>query len=212
MIRALLFDIGNVIVPVEPRRAWDLLAPHCPLTWDVARRRLFASEEAVRFECGALSPDEFLAGAARLLEIQAPTDVLREAWCSMFGEGTLLPAPLFASLARSHRLVLVSNTNVLHFEAHRVAWPHFGYFHAAVLSYRAGCRKPAREFFEQAVAAAQCPAQECLYIDDSQEYVTAARALGIPGIVFTGEAALRSELDRRGVPLESAQKSAPGSS
>ncbi|MDX2152822.1 MAG: HAD family phosphatase [Bryobacteraceae bacterium] len=199
MIRALLFDIGNVIIPIEPRRAFDALSSHCPFEWQEARQRLFASEAALRYELGLIDSAAFVAELRSLLHLDCDDAAIRSAWCAMSVAGTLLPESLFAALAEQKRLVLVSNTNELHFEAHRAAWPHFAHFHAAVLSYREGCRKPSRQFFSRARDEAGCAPEECFYIDDSSEYVTAAREWGIDGLVFTSEKELRAALEARGV-------------
>jgi len=62
-----------------------------------------------------------------------------------------------------------------------------------------GLRKPDPEAFRHAARSLGVAPGECLLIDDRPENCAAAEALGLPAVRFTGAAALRNELVRRGL-------------
>lgn len=62
-------------------------------------------------------------------------------------------------------------------------------------SYEVGARKPAPEYFERVLARAGLRPSELLFVDDRPENVAAARALGIPALVFTTAADLSRVLE-----------------
>src|SRR6185437_8830122 len=98
---------------------------------------------------------------------------------SIFLPHTLIPEAMLEGLARNRRLVLLSNTNAIHFEMIRENYPLLRHFHAYVLSYEVGAMKPLPLIYQRAIAAAGCLPEECFFTDDIPDYVEAARAQGI---------------------------------
>jgi putative hydrolase of the HAD superfamily len=122
-----------------------------------------------------------------------------EIWSSIFTHA-ILPESLLAGLAARYRMVLLSNTNALHFGMIREWYPHLlRHFDALVLSYQVGAMKPHAAIFEAAVAAAGCAPEECFYTDDIVPYVEAARKQGIDGVVFESRDQLEEALRTRGI-------------
>lgn len=70
-----------------------------------------------------------------------------------------------------------------------------GYFISAL----EGVIKPEASYFEKALAKLGFAAGEVFFVDDKPINVEAARAAGIPSMVFTGAPALREELVARGL-------------
>jgi GNAT superfamily N-acetyltransferase len=106
--------------------------------------------------------------------------------------------------AGGYRLVLASNTNALHAEwFERQFARELAAFDARVLSCEAGARKPEAAFFQACVEAAGVPPDECVFIDDKEEFVAAARALGIRGFVYAPDGSLAANLVACGVAVAS---------
>jgi FMN phosphatase YigB (HAD superfamily) len=66
-------------------------------------------------------------------------------------------------------------------------------------SYLLGARKPSPDYFGRALARAALRPDEILFVDDREENILAARELGIPSVVFTGAADLRTVLAAGGI-------------
>ena len=69
------------------------------------------------------------------------------------------------------------------------------YFTAFFSSCYLGVRKPEPRIYEIALQVTQRKQQECLFIDDREENVKAAQALGIRGIHLKGVEKLEAELE-----------------
>jgi HAD superfamily hydrolase (TIGR01509 family) len=106
---------------------------------------------------------------------------------------------MLQDIARKYRLVLLSNTNAIHFEMVRKNYPLLRHFHSLVLSHEVGALKPSPLIFRRAIEAAGCRPEECFFTDDIPAYVEAARAHGLDAVRFESAAQIEAELRKRGV-------------
>lgn len=199
MIRTLIFDLGGVIVPFDFRRAYQTLDGRCPYPAEEIPRRIAATGLVPRFETGRIAARDFVRELTRALEVDLSFEQFGELWSSIFLPETLLPERLIAALAARHRLLLLSNTNAIHFAMVREKYPLLGHFEDAVLSYEVGALKPAPEIYREAIARAGCAPGECFFTDDIAAYVEGARREGIDAVQFQGLERLEGELRARGV-------------
>jgi len=98
-------------------------------------------------------------------------------------------------------LVLLSNTNDIHFQMIRRSYPLLDHFDHFVLSYQVGVLKPSPRIYEEAVARAGCRAEECFFTDDVVPYVEGARQAGLDAVRFESYPQLVCELRSRGVSV-----------
>ena len=197
MIKTVLFDLGNVIVPFDFKRAYTRLQPL--LTYDVTEipKRLRATDLIFRFETGRITAREFVREFCSTLHLAVDYDEFCSIWTSVFLAETLIQEPLVESLARSYRLMILSNTNPIHFEMIEANYPLLRHFHHCVLSYQVGAVKPSPEIYAEAIARAQCTAAECFFTDDLAVNVDAARQHGMDAVLFQSAAQLENELKAR---------------
>jgi putative hydrolase of the HAD superfamily len=199
MIKAVIFDLGKVIVPFDFGRGYDRLAPLCGIPAAELPKRIGATGLVREFESGRIEPDDFVRRLSDSLGLRTNYRDFSEIWMSIFLPETLIPETMLEEIARTHRLVLLSNTNHIHFEGIVAAYPLMRHFHRFVLSYKVGAMKPAPLIYEKAIEAAECEAGECFFTDDIEENVEAARIIGIDAVLFRSADQIREELNRRGV-------------
>lgn len=199
MIRAILFDLGRVIVPFDFARGYRRLEQHCGVPASEIPVRLAKTDLVPRFESGAVTADEFFAEFCQELNLNLAFADFRTIWSSIFLPHTLVPESLVAALAARYRLVLVSNTNSIHFEMVRANYPLLRHFHSYVLSHEVKAMKPSPAIYARAIAEAGCRPEECFFTDDIPEYVAGACAAGIDAVQFQDAAQLERELRIRGV-------------
>ena len=77
--------------------------------------------------------------------------------------------------------------------------PRFGHVEHLTLSFEIGVAKPEPVIYLRCLESLGVEPAEALFVDDRRENVEAARALGMEGVLFEGEDALVSELERLGV-------------
>jgi glucose-1-phosphatase len=198
MHKAILFDLGKVLIQFDFARGYRALEGCCPYPAAEIPRRIATTDLVARFETGLVEPRSFFEQLSHLLELQLDYAEFRAVWSSIFTE-PLVPESLVERLARGYRLVLVSNTNAIHFEMVRQNYPVLRHFHELVLSYEVKMLKPRPEIFQEAVRRAGCRPGECFYTDDIPAFTAAARQLGIDAVTFESVAQLEGELERRGI-------------
>jgi putative hydrolase of the HAD superfamily len=197
--KAILFDLGNVLVPFHPERGYVAFSEFTGLPANEIATRLKNSPVYGDYESGRIDTAEFHATMQDLLQISFGLEPLREAWNRIFLPDTATSETLVAALKRNYRLVLLSNTNELHFDWLRERYSILRHFDAFTLSHEVQAMKPDPKIYAAAVANAQCEAHECFYTDDILNYVEAARSHGIRAELFTGEADLKRHLTNHGI-------------
>ena len=199
MHKAILFDLGRVLINFDFRRGYRALEGLCPYTAAEIPRRLAGTGLVERFETGLVEPRDFVAEMCRILDLKVDFDQFSQIWSSIFTD-VLIPESMLEGLGQRYRLVLVSNTNALHFEMLRPTYAHLlRHFDNLVLSYEVGAMKPRPEIFQAAIGYAGCCPEECFYTDDIEAYTDAARRMGIDAVTFQSRTQLEGEMRERGI-------------
>lgn len=199
MIRAIIFDLGKVIIPFDFNRGYQLIAPMAGCEASAIPERLRAYDIVQRFESGQIEPRPFVEEISRILGITCSYERFCEIWSSIFLPDTLLSDSFLEALHRKNRLVLLSNTNAIHFDMVREAYPLLRHFDAYILSHEVGAMKPSPKIYAAAVEAARCSPGECFFTDDIAAYVEGAKQFGIDAVQFENQEQIERELKQRGV-------------
>ena len=199
MIRTVIFDLGKVILPFDFARGYRAMEALCGLPAADIPKRIGSTDLVHRFETGLVEPDDFVAQLSALLGLDVQYTQFCEIWSSIFSPDPLLPESLFEGLRGRYRLLLLSNTNAIHWNMVRERYPLLRHFHDYVLSYEVKAMKPAPEIFREAVRRAGCAPGECFFTDDIAAYVEAARREGIDAVQFQSRGQIERELAARGV-------------
>ena len=209
MYKAIIFDLGRVLVHFDFKHGYRALEGLCPYPAAEIPKRIGATGLVEQFETGLIQPRDFVAQLSAALQLQVTYEDFCRIWSSIFRE-TLLPDEMVAGLAARYRLLLLSNTNAIHFDMVRENYPILRHFHDLVLSYEVRAMKPRPEIYQRALELAGCLPQECFYTDDILEYVEAARRCGIDAVQFQTAAQIASELEARGITWQAEKNRAPG--
>ncbi len=199
MIQALLFDLGNVLIGLDFDRAYRAAAELGPYSPDEIRARLREARIADAYERGEMSSQEFYQRCNELLGLDLSFEQFAQLWGDMFVKDPLLGDDFVESLGGRYRLVIVSNTNELHMRFIRREYRVLRHFHDFALSYEVGAMKPDRRFYQKALETAKAPPDQCVFIDDKEENVLGAQAMGIPSIQFERQDKLIGALKAAGV-------------
>jgi epoxide hydrolase-like predicted phosphatase len=199
MIKAVIFDLGRVIVPFDFHRGYRAMEPLCAYPAAEIPTRIATTDLVQRFESGQVEPEEFVRQLSGILDLKVSYKDFCGIWSSIFLPETLIPESLLASLRERYRLLLLSNTNAIHFQMIEENYPLLRQFHDFVLSYRVGAMKPSPKIYQEAVRRAGCRPEECFFTDDIAAYVEAAREQGIDAVQFQSQQQIERELRARGV-------------
>ena len=177
-IDTLVFDFGCVLVDLDKERcvrAWHEIGAGAIAQYvDECRQEDLFHE----LETGHITIEAFCAEVRRRATGCEATDAqIVWAWQQL-----LLGVPdrrvqLLRRLRERYRLLLLSNTNAIHWEQCQYALT--GCFERVFLSYEMGLVKPDRRIFEQMIREADTDVAHTLFIDDSAANCQSANALGI---------------------------------
>ena len=197
MIKTILFDLGGVIVPFDFKIAYARLAPLCGCEAADIPIKIRSTDLVTQFESGSVGAEQFFEELSALLRLRITFEDFRDLWTCIFLPQTLIADELLESLAGHYRLMLLSNTNPIHFDMVKTTYPLMRHFHDCVLSYEAGAVKPSSRIFQAAIQRAQCKPEECFFTDDILINVEAARKHGMDAVQFHTAAQIEDELRAR---------------
>ncbi len=132
----------------------------------------------LKYESGRMSSQCFYRETCSLCEIELPYEDFCRAWSSVFDHDSTVDLSFLSFLARNYTLVLLSNTNEIHFAFMRGQYPILRAFHHFALSFQIGVMKPGKDIYLAALNLAHVNACEAFYADDMKSYVDTALALG----------------------------------
>src|ERR1043166_9125210 len=123
MHKAIIFDLGKVLVHFDFRIAYRAMAPFCAHAPESIPKLLSGTGLVERYETGLIESPDFVAEISRILDLRVEYGEFRSIFCSIFSD-VLIPESMLESLARRYRLILLSNTNALHVEVLREKYDH----------------------------------------------------------------------------------------
>jgi putative hydrolase of the HAD superfamily len=203
MIEVIYFDLGKVIVDFDHSRAARELLKVTQLSLEEAMAVLMDGELVSEYETGRLSSQEHYRKVCRRLQMEVSMEKFRELWGSMFLPEPLLSEPFLQALKKRYRLMLLSNTNEIHFDFVIQHYPILKVIEERLLSYQAGCMKPEARIFELAIDKAGVAPESIFFIDDRPENIEAAKRAGIQALMFQSESQLKREMLSRGIVVSS---------
>ena len=200
MIRALLFDFGRVISAPKPSPLFRTYERELGLLPGSLNRIMFDSPLWERALVGELQMAEFWNRIGPELNLDSPSKV--EAFRRRYyADEKINPEvmDLIKTLVGRYRLGIVSN-HPPGLQGWLEEWQILELFDTVVCSGEVGVAKPDQKIFQIALERLGIEAAEALFIDDTEEHVVAALALGMTGHHFSSAGRLIVHL--RGLGFE----------
>jgi len=199
-IKAIVFDLGNVLIPWNPRRLY---------------RKIFKSEEEMEWFLANIctTPWNNMQDAGR-----DPADAIAELlprhpdradlikayygrWDEMLGDPPEANVALLKEIKeKGCRLFALTNWPTGKFPAARAKLPELGLFDGVVVSSEVKMMKPSPGIFKFLLSRYGLDPAVTLFIDDTPAHIAAARALGINAIRYESPEQLRRELKAYNLP------------
>jgi glucose-1-phosphatase len=200
-LRAIVFDIGRVLIRVDVARAMADLASGVSLS---AAELWAAIEKDPRWpdwQEGRISPRDWHLHLARRLGISLTFEQFVRAWNQALDPKPMQDDALLEKLSKGYRLALLSNTDPIHVAHMEASYDFFRFFPTRIYSCVAGASKPNPLLYLEALKGCKVQANDAVYIDDILAYVEAARGLGMAGIPYQSTEELLRGLRDLGVIL-----------
>lgn len=200
MIKAVVFDFGNVICSFDNDIFLRKLLPHTDMSFEDLKEGIFGSDLHRRYESGLVSSEGFRREAARKCRLSISSEEFFDAYTGIF---TPIPATigLIRSLKGRYRVGLLSNTNEWHYEHYIKKVEVFPLFDSVTLSFAVKEMKPGTGIYRDALDKLRAGTEECVYIDDIEAYAEGARRVGMKGIRYVSHDSLLDSLRALGVTV-----------
>ena len=175
MIRACLFDIGNVLVTFDYTRTFPRFSVRTERTFEEIHAHLGAV--VTELESGRMSSADFIARGVDFIGGGVSDAEFEDAFTGIFEP----IQPVWDALETVTAKVpawLFSNTSELHERFLFRQFPGFSAFRGGCYSWRLGTMKPDPGMYEHALASLGVPAEEIAYIDDLPANIETGRRFG----------------------------------
>jgi glucose-1-phosphatase len=203
-LRAVIFDIGRVLIRVDVRRLQSALAQGLPLSPEELWSAIEKDPRWPDWQEGRISARDWHLHLCKRFQLSLDFEEFKKIWNVALDPEPIHSTSMFAGLAKNYRLGLLSNTDPIHVEKLESTYDFFQYFPKPVRTYSCvvGASKPDPLIYREALRACKARAEETVYIDDILAYVEAARRLGLTGILFQNAQQLYGELEQAGIKVE----------
>ena len=195
-LRAVIFDIGRVLVKVDPGRGIEGLSHDLSLTPQELWSAIEKDPRWRDWQEGRIPAHNWYLHISKRLGSRLKFAEFCDAWNRTLDPVPLQTDDLFQSLLKKVRLALLSNTDPIHVDHLESTYSFFNFFPPATRIYSCSVRatKPSPVIFQAALKALKTPAPQAVFVDDISEYVQAAQALGLHGIQYLNPVQLRADL------------------
>jgi putative hydrolase of the HAD superfamily len=181
MIEALIFDIGNVLVPFDWKPAESLFRRYSGNFSGDAEK---AFRELIRrLDLGELTGEEFASLGMRTIGFTQSASEFVGIWNSIFNDNPPM-ARVVLGLKKQFPLFLISNISDLHHAYLTGKYGVFQHFLDGVYSYRAKCAKPDRRIFEMAITQFGVNPEKTVFVDDLPANVESASRVGFRSVQY----------------------------
>jgi glucose-1-phosphatase len=200
--RAIIFDIGRVLIRVNISRAMDGMASGLTLTPQEVWSAIEKDPRWLDWQEGRISPRDWHLHVTKRLGASLTFEQFSEVWNRALDPNPIHSESFLEKLSKNYRLALLSNTDPIHMSHEEARFPFFRFFPNRIYSYRVGASKPNPVIYREALRACKVRAGEAVYIDDVAAYAEAAQRLGMTGIVFESPSQLQSDLRNLGIRFD----------
>lgn len=176
--KAVVFDLGNVLLNFDYRRAVARIKQRCSLTEQELHALIAESDHFQKFESGEINGAEFFSAVQKASCFTGGADEFAEIFGDIFTEVPEMIAFNESLRARGIPTYILSNTNQFSIRFIERRYPFYRNFTGHILSFEHRVMKPAARIYDIVEERAGYRGKSLFYIDDRAENVEAAASRG----------------------------------
>ncbi|MEV6537924.1 HAD family phosphatase [Streptomyces sp. NPDC051665] len=191
-----LFDLFGVIARHQRPGAQGKMAARCHAPTDAFTTAYWDCRPP--YDAGRQSASEYWTAVLRRLSLSADADTIEELRLTDIDSWSRVDDRMVAyveSLRGVAEVALLSNIPADHADAFLAAQPWLHQLDNVAFSGKIKAAKPDPAAFQHCVDAMRASPGDFLFVDDREENVRAARAMGMNGHLFTGRDELATVID-----------------
>ena len=205
---AIIFDLGNVLVHLDFEESFRRFQAHVP---NFDRHAFLGTRGQLSlfsgFETGHIDSAQLLARFNQHFQAAMTLEQFSDSLNAMILQVSRPRLELVDRLrARGLKVFVLSNINEIHereveerYRLLALGREFFSHFDQVYYSHRIGHRKPDAEAFELILRDHGLRPERTLFVDDSEQHIVAARALGLPTLHLKPGMELVEQPEFRGV-------------
>ena len=193
-IRALIFDIGRVLIGIDVKRAMGGLASGLALSPEELWHAIEKDPAWHDWQEGRISARDWHLRINKRFGSSLSFQEFTDIWNLVLHPEPLQDVELLRGLSKRYHLALLSNTDPIHVAYMESHYEFFSLFDTRIYSCSVGATKPSPLIYREALRGCRARAQEAVYIDDIPAFVDAAKGLGMHGVRYQSPEQLRGSL------------------
>ncbi len=196
MIKAIIFDIGNVLFRIDYQAVAQHWSDITGLSVEHINEQFKYADEHKAFERGEISEEDFAAFVSRSIGYELSLDQFKGGWNALLKEVWPGLPDLMTQLSEHYQIVCLSNTNKTHVDAFQRDYQEvIQKLDKTFYSHEIGAIKPQKEAFDVVLDYLQVKPEEAIFFDDLKENVAGAESLGINGFWVSSYEPMRLKLE-----------------
>lgn len=185
-IKNIVFDLGDVIINIDPPRTYQAFADLKGISLEEAYSIIDGNGFFEKYDKGLFSDEAFIAFVKETLQLSVSDEEVIIAWNALLLDMPAERVKRIQELSKSYNLYLLSNTCSIHIkEVNNIMMKSSGVkdlkhlFKKAYYSFDLGLRKPDTNIYKAVLDDAQINPEETLFLDDNLPNIIAAQSMGI---------------------------------
>lgn len=200
MIDAVVFDLGGVCIDWNPRYLYRTLFDGDDAAMERFLAEVLTPDWNSELDAGRPWPEAIESLSRAHPDSRALIEAFRNRWPETLGDAIAETVQVLEELRRAGvALYALSNWSAETFAITRDRYPFLGWFKGIVVSGEEGIRKPDPRIFRILLDRNGLRPETTAFVDDVEENVAAAAALGMIGLRFKDAARLRRDLAALGL-------------
>lgn len=180
MTKAVLLDLGNVVLGIDFRRVFRFWADAAGVTDAQLMDRWALDQAYMDHEVGLIDFEEYIAALSARLAIDLPLDIWREGWNNLWTEPFHDVIDLLPEIGQRYDLYGFTNTNDTHAQRWRQLFGESLHsFDEIFVSSEIGVRKPDPEAFLHVCKRMNTAPDAVVFVDDTLDNVHGAQQAGL---------------------------------
>jgi len=185
-IKAIIFDLGGVVFDFSFDKTFEHWSKAIGKDVHEIKKQFKFGDSFEKFERNEISPEQFIEYASQQLNHKFNTKNFELGWNAIYLNSFPGIKELLIKLRSNFQLVALTNTNVIHSKIWKTKFADtLKIFEKVFSSHEIRTRKPEVTSYQTVLDYLSLEPQQTLFLDDNEEYINAAKKLGINTILVS---------------------------